>query len=212
LGTDFDSFSTGLRAALRQAPKVILVGEMRDRATVEIALSAAETGHLVFSTLHTIDAGQTINRIVGMFETEEQEQVRVRLADTLRWVISQRLAPKIGGGRTALLELMGSNLRTKESIVLGESEGKSFYEIIEASHTFGWRTFDHAALDAFEHGRITEETALLYCTRRSVVSRGIDNTKKRRGESTTDVSSLRMRTSDDKRASGPPVPATFKLK
>src|SRR5437667_920830 len=212
LGVDFNSFASGLRSALRQAPKVILVDEMRDRETVEIGMTVAETGHLVMATLHTIDAGQTINRIVGMFETEEQEQVRVRLADTLRWVISQRLAPKIGGGRTALLELMGSNLRTKESIVMGESEGKSFYEIIEASHTFGWRTFDHAALDAFEQGRITEETALLYCTRRSVVSRGIDNVKKRRGESTTDVSSLRMRTSDDKRTSGPPVPATFKLK
>jgi len=130
----------------------------------------------------------------------------------LRWIISQRLAPKVGGGRTALLELMGSNLRIKESIVLGESEGKTFYEIIEASHTFGWRTFDHAALEAYEQGRITEETALLYCTRRSVVSRGMDNVKKRRGESTSDVSSLRMRTSDDKRTSGPPVPATFKLK
>ncbi len=212
LGTDFNTFSTGLRSALRQAPKVILVGEMRDRETLEIGLTAAETGHLVLATLHTIDAGQTINRIVGMFETEEQEQVRVRLADTLRWVISQRLAPKIGGGRTALLGLMGSNLRTKESIVQGESEGKTFYEIIEANHTFGWRTFDHAALDAFEHGRITEETAMLYCTRRSIVSRGIDNVKKRRGESTSDVSSLRMRTSDDKKASGPPVPATFKLK
>src|SRR6188474_3518747 len=122
LGADFDSFATGLRAALRQAPKVILVGEMRDRATVEIALSAAETGHLVMSTLHTIDAGQTINRILGMFETEEQEQVRHRLADTLRWIVGQRLVPKTGGGRHALLEIMGSNLRTKESIVLGESE------------------------------------------------------------------------------------------
>src|SRR5437879_3018580 len=193
LGIDFNAFASGLRAALRQAPKVILVGEIRDRETVEIGMTAAETGHLVMATLHTIDAGQTINRIVGMFETEEQEQVRVRLSDTLRWVVSQRLAPKIGGGRTALLEIMGSNLRTKESIVLGESEGKSFYEIIEASHTFGWRTFDHAALDAFEHGRVTEETALLYCTRRSVVSRGIDNAKKRRGESNTDASSLRKR-------------------
>src|SRR6185503_867633 len=124
----------------------------------------------------------------------------------------QRLAPKVGGGRTALLELMGSNLRTKESIILGESEGKTFYEIIEANHTFGWRTFDHAALEAFEQNRITEETAMLYCTRRSIVSRGIDNVKKRRGENTSDVSSLRMRTLDDKKASGPPVPATFKLK
>ena len=94
MGTDFDNFATGLRAALRQAPKVILVGEMRDRETVEIGLSAAETGHLVLSTLHTIDAGQTINRILGMFENEEQEQIRLRLADTLRWIVSQRLAPK----------------------------------------------------------------------------------------------------------------------
>src|SRR5204862_3704356 len=110
MGTDFDTFSTGLRAALRQAPKVILVGEMRDRATVEIALIAAETGHLVFSTLHTIDAGQTINRILGLFETEEQEQIRYRLSDTLRWIIGQRLAPKVGGGRFPLIEVMGNNL------------------------------------------------------------------------------------------------------
>jgi len=192
LGTDFDNFSNGLRAALRQAPKVILVGEMRDRATVEIALSAAETGHLVFSTLHTIDAGQTINRILGLFETEEQEQVRYRLSDTLRWIISQRLAPRIGSGRMPLLEIMGANLRTRESIVQGESEGKSFYEIIEASQTFGWRTFDHSCLDAFKNGQITEETALMYCSKRGVVTRGIDSIKKTRGEMTSNVSDLRM--------------------
>ena len=213
LGIDFNNFASGLRAALRQAPKVILVGEMRDRETVEIGLTAAETGHLVLATLHTIDAGQTVNRIVGMFETEEQEQVRVRLADTLRWVVSQRLAPKIGGGRAALLEIMGSNLRTKESIQLGESEGKTFYEIIEASYTFGWRTFDHAALEAYEQGLVSEETALLYCTKRSVVSRGVDNVKKKRGESTSDVSNLRMRTIQEaKKAGAPPIPTTLKLK
>src|SRR3954465_9880294 len=145
LGTDFDTFASGLRSALRQAPKVILVGEMRDRTTVEIALSAAETGHLVFSTLHTIDAGQTINRILGMFEPEEQDQIRYRLADTLRWVITQRLAPRGGGGRVAVLEIMGSNLRTQETIRMGEVEGKSFYEIVEASQPFGWRTFDFSA-------------------------------------------------------------------
>src|SRR5213082_2650288 len=121
LGLDFDSFASGLRAALRQAPKIILVGEMRDRDTVKIALSAAETGHLVLSTLHTIDAGQTINRILGMFEPEEQEQLRARLADTLRWVISQRLVSKVGGGRHAMLEIMGSSLRTQEAIRLGEA-------------------------------------------------------------------------------------------
>src|SRR5215831_17207608 len=193
LGTDFDSFSHGLRAALRQAPKIILVGEMRDRETVRIALSAAETGHLVLSTLHTIDSGQTINRILGMFEPEEQEQIRARLADTLRWVIGQRLVPKLEGGRFALLEIMGSNLRTQETVRLGESEGKSFYEIIEASQPFGWRTFDFSALEAYEAGIITEETALLHCTKRGPVTRGIDNIKKARGESTTNISSLRMK-------------------
>src|SRR4029077_11206335 len=193
LGTDFDTFSNGLRAALRQAPKIVLVGEMRDRETVKIALSAAETGHLVLSTLHTIDAGQTINRILGMFETDEQEQIRARLADTLRWVVSQRLIPKNGGGRYALLEIMGSNLRTQETIRLGESEGKSFYEIIEASQPFGWRTFDLSVLEAYEAGKISEEVALLYCTKRGPVMRGIDNIRKSRGESTHDMSSLRMK-------------------
>ena len=212
LGTDFDSFSSGLRAALRQAPKVILVGEMRDKDTVKIALSAAETGHLVLSTLHTIDAGQTIGRILGMFEHEEQEQVRSRLADTLRWVVSQRLIPKIGGGRFPLLEIMGSNLRVQESIRLGESEGKSFYEIIEASQPFGWRTFDFSSLEGYEKGIITEETALLYCTKRGVVTRGIDNVKKTRGESTTTMNSLRMKAGAAVGKGGPPVPTTLKLK
>lgn len=213
LGTDFDTFSNGLRAALRQAPKVILVGEMRDRETVKIALSAAETGHLVLSTLHTVDAGQTINRILGMFEPEEQEQVRVRLSDVLRWVVSQRLIPRVGGGRYALLEIMGSNLRTQEAIRLGESEGKSFYEIVEASQPFGWRTFDHSALEAYEQGTISEETALLHCTKRGPVMRGIDNIKKSRGEATHDMNSLRMRSGQESRAgSAPPIPTTLKLK
>jgi twitching motility protein PilT len=213
LGTDFDNFSNGLRAALRQAPKIILVGEMRDRETVRIALSAAETGHLVLSTLHTIDAGQTINRILGMFEPDEQEQIRARLADTLRWVLSQRLVPKIEGGRFALLEIMGSNLRTQETIRLGESEGKSFYEIIEASQPFGWRTFDFSALEAYEQGKVTEETALLYCTKRGPVMRGIDNIKKSRGESTHNLNSLRMKMGQEMKAGAPPpLPATLKLK
>jgi twitching motility protein PilT len=195
LGVDFDSFANGLRAALRQAPKVILVGEMRDRDTVKIALSAAETGHLVLSTLHTINAGETINRILGIFESEEQEQIRIRLADSLRWIVSQRLAPKIGGARFALFEIMGHNLRTEEAIRLGESEGKTFYEIIEANFAFGWRNFDHACIEAFEQGIITEETAQLYCTKRGVVSRAIDNLKKERGEITSTVGSLKMKNS-----------------
>lgn len=212
LGSDYDSFASGLRAALRQAPKVILVGEMRDRATVEIALNAAETGHLVFSTLHTIDCGQTINRVLGMFETEEQEQVRYRLADTLRWVISQRLAPKISGGRFPLIEVMGSNLRTKESIIQGESEGKSFYEIITDSTTFGWRTFDTACLEAYSKGIINEETALLFCSKRGTVSRGVDAIKKGRGEVTSDICELRMNKTAEIAKKSPSGPPAFKLK
>ena len=213
LGVDVPSFAEGLRRALRQNPDVILVGEMRDLETMETAISAAETGHLVLSTLHTVDAGQTINRILGMFETEEQEQVRARLADTLRWVISQRLVPKVGGGRYALLEIMGANLRTQETIRLGESEGKSFYEIIEASQPFGWHTFDFSALEAYEQNKISEDTALLYCTKRGPVARGIDNIKKTRGESTHTLHSLRMKAIQNAaRSHAPPLPAALKLK
>ncbi len=212
LGTDFDTFAGGLRAALRQAPKIILVGEMRDAETVKIALSAAETGHLVLSTLHTIDAGQTVNRILGMFDPTEQEQIRIRLADTLRWVVSQRLVPKIGSGRFPLVEVMGANLRTQESIRLGESEGKSFYEIIEASYPFGWRNFDHAVLEAYEKGIITEETAMLACTKRGPVTRGIDLLKKSRGEVTTNINSLRMKNGMEDPAAPPVIPPTIKFK
>ena len=184
MGSDFSNFAAGLRAALRQAPKVILVGEMRDRETVEIGLAAAETGHLVMSTLHTINAGQTIDRIVGMFDNEEQHQIRIRLAETLRWIVSQRLLPRIGGGRVAALEIMGNSLRVKDSIEHGEAEGKTFYEIIEASATFGWKTFDTAVLELYENGLVTEETALLYCSNKGVVSRGIDRIKKIKGQTT----------------------------
>ncbi|RLC28831.1 MAG: twitching motility protein [Deltaproteobacteria bacterium] len=190
LGVDFDTFASGLRAALRQAPKVILVGEMRDRETVEIGLSAAETGHLVFATVHTIDAGQTINRIVGMFSTEEERQVRVRLADTIRWVACQRLLPKVGGDRVAAFEIMGSNLRIKEIIEQGESEGKTFYEIIEGSQTFGMMTFDQCIADLFQKGLITEQTAISYASRKSVIGRSIDAIKSVRGEKTTTIEDL----------------------
>jgi twitching motility protein PilT len=190
LGEDFDAFATGLRAALRQAPKVILVGEMRDRETVEIGLSAAETGHLVFATVHTVDAGQTVNRIVGMFNTEEEKQVRVRLADTLRWVACQRLLPKVGGDRVAAFEIMGSNLRVKEVVEQGESEGKTFYEIIEGSQPFGMISFDQCIADLFQKGLITEQTAISYASRRSVVGRSIDAIKSIRGEKTTAIEDL----------------------
>ena len=192
MGNDFSTFAAGLRAALRQAPKVILVGEMRDRETVEIALSAAETGHLVMSTLHTINAGQTMNRIVGMFEQSEEQQIRIRLAETVRWIVSQRLLPKVSGGRIAALEIMGANLRVKDAIEHGESEGKTFYEIIEAAGAFGWKTFDMAVLELFQEGLVTEETALMYCTNKGVVTRGIDKIKKTRGESTSNLSGLAL--------------------
>jgi len=192
MGTDFDSFANGLRAALRQAPKVILVGEMRDRETVEIGLSAAETGHLVMSTLHTVDAGQTINRILGMFNTEEEKQIRIRLADTVRWIACQRLLPKIGGGRVAAFEIMGSNLRTKDTILNGESEGKTFYEIIQAGKAFGMLTFDDYIVNLYEEGHITEETAMAYASRKGIVGRGIDSLKSARGETTTDIEELEV--------------------
>jgi twitching motility protein PilT len=199
LGLDFDTFDNGLRAALRQAPKVILVGEMRDRATVEIALHAAETGHLVMSTLHTIDAGQTINRIVGMFEHSEEQLIRLRLAAMLRWVVSQRLLPKVGGGRIAALEIMRQNLRVQESILHGESEGKMFYEIIDAGVSLSMQTFDTSILNLYESGLITEETAIAYASQRSVVLRGIDRIKNARGEKTTDVEGLALDKDYEKR-------------
>jgi twitching motility protein PilT len=190
MGNDFDTFANGLRAALRQAPKVILVGEMRDRETVEIGLSAAETGHLVLSTLHTVDAGQTINRILGMFGIEEENQIRIRLADTVRWIVCQRLLPKVGGGRVAAFEIMGHNLRVKDTILQGESEGKTFYEIIQQGTAFGMTTFDDYIVGLYEKGLITEETAMAYGSRVAVVGRGIDSVKSKRGEATTDIEGL----------------------
>src|SRR4051794_11145870 len=192
LGHDFNNYPNGLRAALRQAPKVILVGEMRDRATVEIALMAAETGHLVLSTLHTVDAGQSINRILGLFSLGEEKQLRIRLSDSLRYIISQRLAPKVGGGRQLLTEILGYNLRTRETVALGEGEHRSFYEIIEAGSPFGWMTFDQSILAAYEAGTITEETAKLYASRKGRVSRGIDLIQKTRGIDTELDSGLRL--------------------
>ncbi|MGI8890213.1 MAG: type IV pilus twitching motility protein PilT [Chthoniobacterales bacterium] len=192
LGQDFDNYPNGLRAALRQAPKVILVGEMRDRATVEVALMAAETGHLVLSTLHTVDAGQSINRILGLFSLGEEQQLRLRLADSLRYIVSQRLAPRISGGRHLLTEIMGHNLRTREVIALGESENRSFYEITEASAPFGWTTFDQSILRAYDNGIVTEETARLFASKKGRVTRGIDLIMKTRGIDSEANTGLRL--------------------
>lgn len=192
LGLDFDSYANGLRAALRQAPKVILVGEMRDRETVEIGLSAAETGHLVLSTLHTVDAGSTVNRIIGMFPNEDERQIRIRLADAVRWIVCQRLLPKVGGGRVATFEILGTNLRVQDTILNGESEGKTFYDIMETSGAFGMVTFDQHLVGLYENGQITQETAMAYASQRGIVGRGIDSIKSSRGETTTDIEKLEI--------------------
>jgi twitching motility protein PilT len=192
LGMDFDTYASGLRAALRQAPKVILVGEMRDRETVEIGLSAAETGHLVLTTLHTIDAGSTINRILGMFTTEEERQIRIRLADSIRWSVSQRLLPKIGGGRVATFEILGTNLRVRDAILHGESEGRTFYDIMEQSNAFGMITFDQHLVGLYEQGLVTQDTAVAFASEKGIVGRGIDAIKSSRGETTTDIEKLEI--------------------
>jgi twitching motility protein PilT len=192
LGNDFSSFAVGMRAALRQAPKVILVGEMRDRETMEIGLTAAETGHLVLSTLHTIDAGQTINRILGMFEQEEQPQIRNRLVDTIRWIVSQRLLPRVGGGRVAAMEILRTSLRVKDLILNGETEDKTFYSIINEGSALEMRTFDQHILELYSRGLITEQSAITYCSQRAEMNRGLDRLKAERGEATTTLTDLAM--------------------
>ena len=192
MGNDFSTFAIGMRAALRQAPKVILVGEMRDRDTMEIGLTAAETGHLVLSTLHTIDAGQTINRILGMFEQDEQPQIRNRLIDTVRWIVSQRLLPRIGGGRVAAIEILRTSLRVKDLILNGETEDKTFYHVIREGSALEMRTFDQHILELYSRGIITEKTAITYCSQRAEMNRGIDRVKAERGESTTNITDLSM--------------------
>ncbi len=190
LGQDFDTFANGLRAALRQAPNVVLVGEIRDRETMEIAMNASETGHLVFSTLHTVSAGHTVNRIIGMFSTEEERQVRFRLADTLRWVVGQRLLPKEGGGRIAIFEIMQNNIRVKDAIINGEREGKTFYEIIDAGQAFDMQTFDQHLVRLFDKGQIDADTALAYASSKARVRQGIDRVKSQKGEKTSDIEDL----------------------
>jgi len=194
LGKDFPDFASGLRAALRQAPKAILVGEIRDRATMEIAMTASETGHIVFTTMHTISAGQTINRVLGMFSKDEEQQLRQRLADTVRYIVSQRLVSKIGGGRLLVTEIMGSSLRTRESLLYGEGENRTFQEIIEAGGTLGWHSFDQSLLEAFKSEIITDETALIFCAHKNKMRRDIDMVKKLRDQLYEEPSGLRMDT------------------
>src|SRR5450755_692440 len=192
LGKDFPDFARGLRAALRQAPKVILVGEIRDRETMEIAMTASETGHIVYATLHTINAGQTINRILGLFTKDEEPLLRQRLADTLRYIVSQRLVSRVGGGRLLLTEIMGSSMRTRETLLYGEGENRTFQEIIEAGDTMGWHTFDQSLLEAYKADLITDETTLIFCSHKNKMRRDIDMVKKLRNRTFDEPSGLRM--------------------
>ena len=164
LHSDTPTFALALRAALRQAPKVILVGEMRDAETIEIALTAAETGHLVFSTLHTIDASKTVDRIIGSFDPADQMAIRTRLAASFRYFISQRLIPKKGGGRLAVVEILKATMRTREYIERGESEGRSLVDAMSDGALDGMRHFDGELERLVREGTITQKTALLYAT------------------------------------------------
>src|SRR5689334_6907541 len=165
LHSDTPSFSIALRAALRQAPKVILVGEMRDRETIEVALEAAETGHLVLSTLHTIDASKTVDRIIGVFPKNEERVIRTRISQSFRFIISQRLIPRAdGNGRVAAIEILKSTMRTREYIEKGESEGKSLIDAMEQGDQEGMQTFDHVLENMIREGILTAEGALPYAT------------------------------------------------
>src|SRR6185369_12519075 len=155
-----------LRAALRQAPKVILVGEMRDRETIEITLTAAETGHLVFSTLHTIDASSTVERIVGTFEAGDQQAIRSRLAGSFRYFVSQRLVPKKNGGRVPVLEILKATMRTRDYITCGDSEGKTLLDAMRDGSMDGMQHFDGELEKLVRADVITMSTALLYATNR----------------------------------------------
>ncbi|MBK9214962.1 MAG: PilT/PilU family type 4a pilus ATPase [Chloracidobacterium sp.] len=165
VGADTKDFASALRAALRQAPKVILVGEMRDLETAEIALEAAETGHLVLSTLHTIDASKTIDRIIGLYPKNEERVIRTRLAQTFRYIVSQRLIPTADGrGRIAAVEILRSNPRTREYIEKGEQEGKTLLDAIRDGEMDGMQDFDSVIRDMIEKGLITMDDGLSFAT------------------------------------------------
>jgi twitching motility protein PilT len=165
LHSDTPNFAVALRAALRQAPKVILVGEMRDRETIEVALEAAETGHLVLSTLHTIDASKTVDRIIGVFPKNEERVIRTRVSQSFRFIISQRLIPRAdGNGRVAAIEILKSTMRTREYIEKGESEGKSLLDAMEQGDQEGMQTFDRVLENMIREGILNAEGALPYAT------------------------------------------------
>ena len=164
VGSDTKNFALALRAALRQAPKVILIGEMRDVETIEIAMEAAETGHLVLSTLHTIDAAKTVDRIIGVFPKDQEPQIRTRFSQSFRYVVSQRLLPKIGGGRVAALEILKSTMRTRDYVMKGENEGRSLTDAMHDGSVDGMQTFDDEIEKLWNERTISKETAMAYAT------------------------------------------------
>ena len=165
VGHDTKDFPSALRATLRQAPKVILIGEMRDFETTEIALEAAETGHLVLSTLHTIDASKTVDRIIGLYPKNEEAVIRTRLAQTFRYIISQRLIPRADGpGRIAAVEILRSSPRTREYIEAGEADGKSLLDAMRDGKLDGMQDFDTIIRDLIERGTISLEDGLTFAT------------------------------------------------
>ncbi len=165
VGSDTNDFASALRAALRQAPKVILVGEMRDLETTEIALEAAETGHLVLSTLHTIDASKTVDRIIGLFPKNEEKVIRLRLAQTFRYIISQRLIPRADGrGRIAAVEILRSNQRTRDYLEKGEEHGKTLLDAMRDGHLDGMQDFDSVIKSLIERKIISLEDGLSFST------------------------------------------------
>src|SRR5512134_3278605 len=200
VGTDTQTFALALRAALRQAPKVILVGEMRDVETISIALEASETGHLVLSTLHTIDAAKTIDRIVGVFPKNEERQVRTRFAQAFKWVVSQRLIPRVGGGRMAVCEVLRSTSRTREYVQEGEREGKSLLDAMQDGALEGMQTFDQEIEKLILGGRIDRELALSYATNRTNLQLRLDT--QGAGASKPEEIPLKLKGGDPRRPGG----------
>lgn len=192
LGVDFTSFASGLRSALRQAPNVILVGEIRDRETLDIALEAAETGHLVMGSLHTGDAGQTINRMIGMVDQSEERIIRGRLSESLKYVISQRLMPDREGEKVAAFDILYNNIRVNELILNGEDEDKTFYHIQETGSSYGMTTFDLSLSQLFKNGVVDEETAMLNASDKAKLNQMIDRIKAEQGEKVSDIDHLEL--------------------
>ncbi len=192
LGTDFPSFAEGIRAALRQAPQVILVGEARDRETVDAALGAAETGHLVLATLHTADCAGAVERLLAFFGPAEERLARQRLAGSLRYVAAQRLLPRIGGGRAVSVEVLAATLRTRERILAATDAAEGFADILEQGRPHGMVTFDASTAALYADGVITEETALTRASDRAALARALDAVKAERGQPISTITGLSL--------------------